>query len=171
MRELAHAYAPRTRTSQSTLKLQAQLPQGAFGALLPEIQRVVAAEGYVTPTPIQEQCIPHLLKGRDLLGCAQTGTGKTAVFALPSPATAYRQLAPTEERNSACPYSCPLHANWRHRSGRAFRPMDEGYDSPIQWFRSGSARFHQVKSLSRGVDILVATRDGCLIWCSRDSFI
>ncbi|MDR0901760.1 MAG: DEAD/DEAH box helicase, partial [Opitutaceae bacterium] len=42
----------------------------------------IARKGYTTPSPIQAGCIPHLLAGRDLLGCAQTGTGKTAAFAL-----------------------------------------------------------------------------------------
>ena len=52
-------------------------------ALRPEIQAALAAEGYETPTPIQRQAIPHALEGRDLLGIAQTGTGKTAAFTLP----------------------------------------------------------------------------------------
>src|SRR5271154_4666239 len=47
------------------------------------ILRAVSTEGYSTPTPIQAQSIPHIAAGRDLLGCAQTGTGKTAAFALP----------------------------------------------------------------------------------------
>lgn len=51
--------------------------------LIEPILRAVAAEGYATPTPIQQKAIPHVLEGRDLLGCAQTGTGKTAAFALP----------------------------------------------------------------------------------------
>ena len=47
------------------------------------ILRAIKEEGYIKPTPIQEEAIPYLLKGKDLLGCAQTGTGKTAAFAIP----------------------------------------------------------------------------------------
>ena len=51
--------------------------------LAPELLAAVRAAGYIAPTPIQAQAIPHLLTGRDLMGCAQTGTGKTAAFSLP----------------------------------------------------------------------------------------
>jgi len=58
-------------------------PAGVFGRLLPALQQAVAEAGYATPTPIQEQAIAPILQGRDVLGCAQTGTGKTAAFVLP----------------------------------------------------------------------------------------
>src|ERR1041385_6145268 len=51
--------------------------------LIEPLVRAVRNEGYETPTPIQERAIPHVLAGKDVLGCAQTGTGKTAAFALP----------------------------------------------------------------------------------------
>ena len=51
--------------------------------LCSQIQDNLAQKGYETPSPIQGQSIPHLLQGSDLLGCAQTGTGKTGAFALP----------------------------------------------------------------------------------------
>ena len=71
-----HEHAPRAHTDQSTPKPQPKVPQGVFDTLIPQLQRAVAAEGYTIPTPIQEQCIPHLLEGRDLMGTAQTGTGR-----------------------------------------------------------------------------------------------
>lgn len=52
--------------------------------LIEPILKALEKQGYTTPTPIQEQAIPHILAGRDVLGCAQTGTGKTAAFAIPT---------------------------------------------------------------------------------------
>ena len=49
----------------------------------PSVMAGVHALGYITPTPIQEQTIPAIMQGRDMIGLAQTGTGKTAAFALP----------------------------------------------------------------------------------------
>jgi ATP-dependent RNA helicase RhlE len=63
--------------------LAAPPSEGAFSLLLPELRRALADEGYTEPTPVQAQCIPRLLQGHDLLGSAQTGTGKTAAFTLP----------------------------------------------------------------------------------------
>ncbi|MGH8650495.1 MAG: DEAD/DEAH box helicase, partial [Burkholderiales bacterium] len=51
--------------------------------LLPELLKAVAEQGYTEPTPIQAQAIPLVLQGRDVMGAAQTGTGKTAGFTLP----------------------------------------------------------------------------------------
>ena len=51
--------------------------------LMPSLLKAVEEEGYTSPSPIQEKAIPPVLEGRDLVGCAQTGTGKTAAFALP----------------------------------------------------------------------------------------
>ena len=51
--------------------------------LLPSILESLNKKGYTVPTPIQAQAIPHLLDGKDILGIAQTGTGKTAAFSLP----------------------------------------------------------------------------------------
>lgn len=70
--------------------------------------RAIVAQGYTSPTPIQTQAIPHILAGRDVLGCAQTGTGKTAAFALP---TLHRFLQPSTD--SAAP-SAPRHAAASH---------------------------------------------------------
>lgn len=66
-------------------KSEAYSPEHSFNdfALHPMIKRNVTAKGYVDPTPIQDKCIPSILEGRDLVGIANTGTGKTAAFALP----------------------------------------------------------------------------------------
>jgi ATP-dependent RNA helicase RhlE len=68
---------------QSQPELAAQGTGFASLGLIDDLLRAVQESGYVEPTPIQQQAIPDVLAGRDLLGCAQTGTGKTAAFALP----------------------------------------------------------------------------------------
>ena len=59
--------------------------------IIEPILKALAEEGYKAPTPIQEQAILHALEGKDILGCAQTGTGKTAAFAIPIIQNIYTQ--------------------------------------------------------------------------------
>jgi ATP-dependent RNA helicase RhlE len=73
--------------------------------------KALSDEGYSTPTPIQAQAIPPVLEGRDILGIAQTGTGKTAAFALPILHRLAADRRPAPRRG------------WPPRSARASRPM------------------------------------------------
>lgn len=169
MQKQLHTSASNKRTDHSTMLPKPQLPEGVFRDLIPSIRRSLAAEGYVTPTPIQEQCIPHLLKGRDLLGVAQTGTGKTAAFALPllqRLSGNYRKsrmgtpraliLAPTRELAAQIGESIGTY-------GR-FLPIKHSV------IFGGVKQFHQVKALNKGVDILVAT-PGRLLDLMQQGFI
>ena len=134
--------------------------------LVEPILRAVRAEGYHTATPIQVQAIPEVIQGRDLIGCAQTGTGKTAAFALP---TLQRLCARGNE---------PREASSRGRAGKRRKiralilsPTRE-LAAQIGAFFSAYGRFTdlrhtvvyggvsqgpQVRALQKGVDSLVAT--------------
>jgi ATP-dependent RNA helicase RhlE len=123
--------------------------------LIDPLLRAVHAEGYTEPTPIQVQAIPHVLQGRDLLGCAQTGTGKTAAFALPTlqrlvehPQSGKRVirvlvLSPTRELASQIGDSFDVY----------------GKNTPIRQTTvfGGVGQQPQVKAIQAGVDVLVAT--------------
>ena len=90
------------------------------------VLRAVRAEGYTTPTPIQVQAIPPVLEGRDVLGCAQTGTGKTAAFALP---IIQRLIQPSETPAAGRGASGP--------SVLARRPTAFDREDAIAWSRPG----------------------------------
>ena len=164
-----HAHARRAKRNRPTPKPQPQFQQGVFSTLMPEIQKAVASEGYDTPTPIQEQCIPHLLEGRDLVGSAQTGTGKTAAFTLPllQRLSRHRQrphkgtpraliLAPTRELAAQIRESIQTYGRFLRLSNTVIY--------------GGVNQIHQVKVLNRGVDILVAT-PGRLLDLIQQGFI
>ena len=111
--------------------------------------------GYVTPTPIQSQAIPDLIKGRDMLGCAQTGTGKTAAFALPI-LDAISQNPWKGSRRIRALMLCPtreLAAQIHDNIEQYARYLDV---RSMAMFGGVSQR-PQVNKLRRGVDILVAT--------------
>jgi ATP-dependent RNA helicase RhlE len=135
--------------------------------LIEPILHALKAEGYSTPTPIQQQAIPYLLKGRDLLGCAQTGTGKTAAFGLPILQLLYTQqpkrqgikaLILTPTRELAIQIDESLEAYGRHL------PLKHTV------IFGGVSQFHQVNELKRGMDILVAT-PGRLLDLMNQGFI
>src|SRR5690606_5504530 len=123
------------------------------------ILQSLANEGYKTPTPIQAQAIPPALEGRDLLGCAQTGTGKTAAFALPiihrlsessskaggknRPTPRALVLSPTRELATQIAESFATYGRHVRLSGTVIY--------------GGVSQHRQVRDLQRGVDIVVAT--------------
>ena len=122
--------------------------------LSPNILKAIEAEGYKTPTPVQEQAIPPLLDGRDVLAVAQTGTGKTAAFSLPvleimnnrtdsNKSIKALILSPTRE----------LAAQIDQRFAAYSKHMDISHMVIFGGVKQGA----QVSKLRRGVDILVAT--------------
>jgi superfamily II DNA/RNA helicase len=122
--------------------------------LSPEVLRAVFEAGYTQPTPIQEQAIPQVQRGSDVLGCAQTGTGKTASFVLPmidrlaagrSRARMPRSLIlePTRELATQVAQSFELYGK-HHRLSMALLIGGESFAD-------------QERKLDRGVDVLIAT--------------
>ena len=121
-------------------------------ALSPEVSKAIKSIGYETPSPIQAEAIPHFLEGRDILGVAQTGTGKTAAFALPvlsnlDPKQKDPQvlcLAPTRELAIQVAEAFQTYA--QHIKGFKVLPVYGGTD-----YRA------QIRQLERGVHVIVGT--------------
>ncbi|MFZ1108581.1 MAG: DEAD/DEAH box helicase [Rhodomicrobium sp.] len=127
----------------------------ALGLIQP-LLHALADENYAHPTPIQEQAIPHLLQGRDLLGLAQTGTGKTAAFALP-----ILQLltARPEKAKPRCARALVL-APTRElglQIAESFKTYGRRLRLTSAVFMGGVAFGPQARAIARGVDVLVAT--------------
>jgi ATP-dependent RNA helicase RhlE len=124
--------------------------------LIEPIQRALAEKGYVEPSPIQAQAIPLLLEGRDLLACAQTGTGKTAAFALPMLnriATQGRKPFRRGVRNLILVPTRELAV----QVTESFRTYGAHLDLKIGMIYGGVSQTPQTKELYFGLDVLVAT--------------
>jgi len=118
--------------------------------------KALAAEGYTQPTPIQEQAIPYLLAGKDVLGLAQTGTGKTAAFALPL----LQRLEQYQKR--ALPKSTRILVLTPTRElavqvAQSFRAYGSHYRLRHAQVFGGVGMVPQIKAMAGGVDVLVAT--------------
>ena len=129
--------------------------------LIEPVLKALAHEGYTEPTPIQQDAIPVVLQKRDLLGCAQTGTGKTAAFAIPVLQLMQqdRLQHPTDRMQPRKIQTLVLTPTRElaiqiEESFKAY-----GRYLPLQRLVvfGGVSQYHQVAALRRGVDILVAT--------------
>ncbi|MCU0334762.1 MAG: DEAD/DEAH box helicase [Chitinophagaceae bacterium] len=125
--------------------------------LIAPLLKALQQEGYHTPTPIQAQAIPHLLQGRDLLGCAQTGTGKTAAFSLPILQYLHQHPLPAQGRR---PIRTLILTPTRELAIQIEESLQAyGRELPLRYtvVFGGVGQQPQVDALKRGVDILVAT--------------
>ena len=125
--------------------------------LIDPILKALAEEGYTTPTPIQQQAIPLILEKRDLLGCAQRGTGKTAAFAIP-----ILQLLFEQKENEKGPKK--IKALILTPTRELAIQIDESFAAYGKYtglthtvIFGGVSQHNQVNILRRGVDVLVAT--------------
>jgi ATP-dependent RNA helicase RhlE len=125
--------------------------------LIEPILKALATEGYTNPTPIQEQAIPIVLEGKDLLGCAQTGTGKTAAFAIP-----ILQLLYNDKNTAKGPQSIKALILTPTRElaiqiGESFAAYGRHTGLRHTVIFGGVSQFHQTNALKAGVDVLIAT--------------
>ena len=129
----------------------------ALGLAEPLVRAVEGAK-YTVPTPIQSQAIPHVLAARDLLGCAQTGTGKTAAFALPILDRLMRQNRParTRGRSIRVLVLSPTR-ELASQIGESFRTYGRHTALRQTAVYGGVSQHPQTRALEQGVDILVAT--------------
>jgi ATP-dependent RNA helicase RhlE len=125
-------------------------------SLLESLQKAVTAEGYERPTPIQVQAIPHLLQGRDLLGCAQTGTGKTAAFALPVLDRLARAPRPAGARGPRALVLTPTR-ELALQVAESFRTYGRHVRVSCATVFGGVGQQSQVDAIRRGADVVVAT--------------
>ncbi|MBK8338658.1 MAG: DEAD/DEAH box helicase [Flavobacteriales bacterium] len=123
--------------------------------LIEPILKALHEEGYTEPTPIQAQAIPHLIKGRDLLGCAQTGTGKTAAFAIPI-LQELHEKAPQAKRAIRTLILTPTR-ELAIQIGESFAAYGRNLQVRHTVIFGGVGQKPQTDALQRGVDIVVAT--------------
>ena len=121
--------------------------------LIEPILKALQEEGYSTPTPIQEKSIPILLQGKDLLGCAQTGTGKTAAFSIPI----LQKLYKTDNRKSIKALILTPTRELAIQIGECFSAYGKYTGLRHAVIFGGVGQKPQTDELKRGVQILVAT--------------
>lgn len=145
-------------TEHSETELDANAPAAPEGftelGLSADVVKAVLEKGYTKPTPIQEQAIPYVLMGRDVMGCAQTGTGKTASFTLPM-----IEILAQGRAKARMPRSLVL-APTRELATQVadnFQTYGKYHKLSMALLIGGETMDEQIKLLDRGVDVLIAT--------------
>lgn len=139
-------------------------------SLSKSIQRAVFEEGYTQPTPIQEKSIPIILSGKDLVGCAQTGTGKTAAFAIPIIHNLHRMVGSSKK---AKVIRCLVVTPTRELAvqiGQSFDTYGKYTNLKQLTIFGGVSQVPQVEQLKKGIDVLIAT-PGRLLDLNKQGFI
>ncbi len=138
--------------------------------IIEPILRALKGEGYTHPTPIQEQSIPILLKGKDLLGCAQTGTGKTAAFAIPILQQIFQDHGPNRGSKRIRALIVAPTRELAIQIGDSFTAYGKYTGLKNTTVFGGVKQGKQTDALRRGVDVLVAT-PGRLLDLIQQGFI
>ena len=126
--------------------------------LIEPVLQALSKEGYTSPTPIQEKAIPAILQQRDLLGCAQTGTGKTAAFTIPVLQLMHLQQQNSERKQTQL--QTLILTPTRELAiqiGESVRAYGHFLNIKHQVIFGGVPQYSQVQAIRRGVDIIVAT--------------
>jgi ATP-dependent RNA helicase RhlE len=138
--------------------------------LIEPILRALQTEGYTTPTPIQSKSIPIILKQRDLLGCAQTGTGKTAAFAIPILQLLYNDKLQHKEQKTIKALILTPTRELAIQIDESFAAYGRHCGLKHLVIFGGVSQNPQTEAIRRGVDILVAT-PGRLLDLMNQGFI
>lgn len=138
--------------------------------LLKNIQHAIADEGYTNPTPIQEKSIPIILDGNDLVGCAQTGTGKTAAFAIPILNLLHRIVGSSSKTKHIRTLVVTPTRELAIQVAESFDTYGKYTNIRTLVIFGGVNQTSQVDQLKKGVDVLVAT-PGRLLDLNKQGFI
>lgn len=125
--------------------------------IIPPILNALEAQGYTNPTPIQQQAIPHVLTGKDLLGCAQTGTGKTAAFAIPVLQRLDKDRSPRKGRRLIKALIVTPTRELAIQIEDSFNAYGDKLHLKSTSIFGGVPQGKQVRILNGGIDILIAT--------------
>ncbi len=125
--------------------------------IIEQIQKALKEEGYKKPTLIQEKSIPYLLEGKDLLGCAQTGTGKTASFAIPILQSIYKNKKSSKGKKDIKALILAPTRELAIQIEENFKAYSKYMDINSLVIFGGVSQNPQTKALKEGVDVLIAT--------------